>query len=509
MEDIDVRLVIKRLLKKWPVFLLSLALTFGLGFLYLKYSAKKYQVSSSIQLKDNHASEKESTKEKFINGINLAEGTSQLEDELAVLSSYATFSQTVEELNQYLSLYRFDPTLGKMGKFFSKEIYQEDIDIQLDTNGVQAVEVPIYLTFTNDKYYEVKINADHAELYSYKNHRTEGQKNDVSFAQRGTVGERFSSPYATFTVKLQPGFSPQPGARYYFTAHTLKNLAEQYQSRTSFSPISEKSNVVNITLKGTLPEKEIVFLNKLANVYIRKDLEKKTQIGQKTIDFIDNQLSNVSSTLEGVENSLEKFRSNSQVVDVSTTAQTLTSQLNELTRRQSELNTQNEYFRYIGEYIKSNSNAEGSTVMAPSSAGIQDPSLNSLLTELSILNGERASVSYSSKGDQNPVLKVLDERISYTKKAITDNIRNLIQSSNISLKENQQRIADIKRQLGRLPKDEKNLKGIQRQFLFNDNIYKRALPWRPVAPTSTSLTPPGRSAANPWNPTAFSLCSSA
>jgi capsular exopolysaccharide synthesis family protein len=497
MEDIDVRLVIKRLLKKWPVFLLSLTLAFGLGFLYLKYTPKKYQVTSSLQLKDDQLNQKESTKEKFINGINLAEGTSQLEDELAVLSSYSTFQQTVEDLNQYVSLYRFDPQLGKLGKFFSKEIYYEDIDIQIDQNFNQAVEVPIYLTFTNSKYFVVNIDEDYAPLYNYKKHASEGTKSDVSFEQRGTVGERFSSPYGTFTVKMQPGFEPAAGARYYFVMHTLKYLAEMYQGRTNVAPLSEKSNVVNISLKGTLPNKEIAFLNSLTNVYIKNDLEKKNRIGQKTISFIDDQLSSVSSTLEGVENSLEQFRSNSQVVDVSTTAQTLSNQLNELMKKQSELNTQNEYFRYIGEYVKNSADSNTNNVLAPSSAGIQDPSLNSLLTELTILSGKRAEVSYNSKGDLNPRLKVLDEQIAYTKKAISENIQNLIRSSNITMKENQERIAEIKKNINRLPKDEKNLKGIQRKFLFNDNIYNYLLEKRAEAGITVAASSPDKYIIDP------------
>ncbi len=495
MEDIDVRVIIKRLFKQWPVLLVSLLLTFSIGFFYLKSVEKKYLVASFIQLKDQSLGQKESTKEKFISGINTVETASELEDELVILSSFSTFKQTVLKLNNYTSLYRYDNTLGKFGKTFSDEIYQEDISIILDSNFQQLVNVPIHISTVDETTFLVNIEAEDASLYNFKNHTNQVNIKNYSLEQKGTLGKPFSSPYASFTIKPEPGFIFQKGKNYYFIAHTLIDLTDSYRNRTVFSPASEKSNVIKVEIKGALPNKEIVFLNALANQYIENDLLKKTELGQKTISFIDKQLINVSDTLHTVENSLEQFRANSQVVDVSTTAQTLTEQMNELMKKESELKTQNQYYQYIGKYIAKNKNVDD--LPAPSSVGIQDPSLNNLLAELATLSGEKLSVAYNAKGNKNPIMNVIDDKITYTKKAISDNIQNLISSSDISIKENQERIAEIRQNINRLPRDEKNLKGIQRQFYFNDNIYNYLLEKRAEAGINVATNMPSKYIIDP------------
>lgn len=471
MEDIDVRRVLKRLLKRWPLFLICILLSVGVGLLYLNTIEKKYLVTASIQLKDQSTGQKEATKQQFINGINVVGNDPGLDDELGIIASYSIIAQTVQQVGDYLDVYRYKNVIGKTGEIFAKKIYHQDFHLQLDSNRIQIAEVPVYISFIDNTTFQVSMDEKNVEFYDYKTHKFVKASEHVFFAQTGTVGEKFENPYVSFVLTKMPDFSLAEAGKnnYYFVAHSLKNLAESYQRRMSFSPLSEKSNIVTISLKGAIPDKEVAFLNTLNEVYIGNDIQKKNLIGQKTISFINSQLADVSDTLQRVEGSLENFRSNSQVVDVSTTSQTLIAQLNELILAQTQLKTQNDYYRYLGQYLAKN---EGSTdVLAPSSAGIQDQTLVSLINELSALTSEKVSVSYNTNNNNNPVLKVLDQKIGFVKKALSDNIQNLIRSSDISFKENQRRIDEVRRSINRLPKDERNLTNIQRKFFFNNNIY--------------------------------------
>ena len=473
MEDIDVRRVLKRLLKRWPLFLICLLLSVGAGLLYLNAIEKKYLVTASIQLKDQSVGQKESTKQQFISGLNVVGNDPGLDDELGIIASYSTIAQTVKQVGDYLDVYQYRNIIGKAGKVFAKKIYNEGIHIQLDSNRIQLAEVPVHISFIDDKTFKVSLDEKDVEFYDYKKHKFVRKSEHVAFEQQGTVGEKFENPYVSFVLNKMSNFSVAEASKnnYYFVAHSLKNLAESYQQRMSFSPLSEKSNIVTVSLKGAIPDKEVTFLNTLNEVYIGNDIQKKNLIGQKTISFINSQLAGVSDTLHQVEGSLENFRSNSQVVDVSTTSQTLITQLNELILAQTQLKTQNDYYRYLGQYLAKN---EASTdVLAPSSAGIQDQTLVSLINELSALTSEKVSVSYNTNGsnNNNPVLKVLDQKIGFVKKALSDNIQNLIRSSDISFRENQHRIDEVRRSINRLPKDERNLTNIQRKFFFNNNIY--------------------------------------
>ncbi|MBC7919457.1 MAG: AAA family ATPase [Ferruginibacter sp.] len=495
MEEVDVRTVLARLLKKWPIFLLSLALTFGISFLYLKSTEEKYRVQSSIQLKDESLSEEQTAQQNFTTGIRVVGADAELEDELGILSSYSTIRQAVQKQNNFTSLYRYNNNLGKTGRYFAREIYQEDLLIELDLAANQVIEAPIYLSFLDENTFSVNLEIPKATLYNHKNHTPLGIVQIGAFEGKGTVGKPFRSPFANFTLKLKPGFIVRKKDDYYFKAHTLRALTESYQARLVFAPLSAKSNITSVTLQGSSPEKEIAFLNTLASVYIENDQQKKNQLGQKTIRFIDRQLTSVSDTLQKVESSLEKFRKSTNLVDVNVTSEALAAQLSEAEGRQTELRTQNDAYQSIREYIARNE--QGTDLLAPSTAGLDDPSLNNLLTKLADLSGQKSTVEYSSSGNNNPVLNQLNKEIKATKRALSENIRNLIQQSNSALAQNRRRIAELSQSVGRLPKDERSLNNIERKFDLNDNLYNYLLTKRAETAISIASSVPDKNIIDP------------
>ena len=73
MEDIDVRIIIRKLLRKWYWFALSLVITLGLAALYLYIAEKEYSIAATIQLKDQNLGDKGTAQEKFLSGFELLE----------------------------------------------------------------------------------------------------------------------------------------------------------------------------------------------------------------------------------------------------------------------------------------------------------------------------------------------------------------------------------------------------------------------------------------------------
>src|SRR5690606_4438019 len=88
-----------------------------------------------------------------------------------------------------------------------------------------------------------------------------------------------------------------------------------------------ESNIVQLTIQQAVPQKGVDFINAVMRVYLDNELYKKNQLGLRTIEFIDNQLTGVSDSLRRVEGTLESFRARSNVIDIRTSAQTLTTNL--------------------------------------------------------------------------------------------------------------------------------------------------------------------------------------
>ena len=200
--------------------------------------------------------------------------------------------------------------------------------------------------------------------------------------------------------------------------------------------------------------------------------------GFKTIKFIDDQLGGVSNDLKQVESSLESFRSRNSILDINTTAENLTKNLDKLESDKSILAQKLKYYQYIAAALAKETNLKN--IGAPSTFGFEDPLLNNLLMELTRLNQERIGLNYSSK-EGNPVAEVLELKISSVKRSLSENVNNFIEASSQALRDLNNRISDIRRVVQGLPRSERELVNIKRQFDFNDNVYNYLLEKRAEA----------------------------
>jgi capsular exopolysaccharide synthesis family protein len=265
--------------------------------------------------------------------------------------------------------------------------------------------------------------------------------------------------------------------KYYFMVHDLGAMTESYTENLDIKPIARDSKMVEITIKGQVPDKEAAFVNTLLDVYLKNEVEKRTQLGLKTIEFIDQQLEGVSSELKSVEASLESFRSQNNVLDISATAENLSKNLERLETDRSKLDIKLRYYESIASSLNSD-NLTG--IESPSTFGLEDPLLNSMLMELSKMNQERTGLKYSTK-EGNPVTEVLDLKIANHKKALLENVNSFMGATNKALAELDRQIAKVEGTVARLPGSERQLVNIQRRFEFNDNVYNYLLEKRAEA----------------------------
>ena len=512
MEEIDIRLVVRKLLQKWYWFALSLLLTVGLALLYLWVADEAYRVAATIQLKDQSLGDNTVKQEEFLNAFNLLQSDSELEDEIGILTAYSTVQKSLSTLNFEVSYYSYPAALDWFASTVAEEIYPSPFEMVLDTLGGELLDTPIMISFPDEEHYRIRIDADKSPLFVIDG-ATQGINEwpeEISLDTTLLLSESLSLPYLNVAMKVTnpTRLFTETDTDYYVEIHSIGDLTEAYQQALQIETISENSNIARLSLVSATPDKDKRFLDQLIEVYIASDLAKKNRLGKRTIEFIDFQIATVADSLRETEGSLEDFRDENQVIDVGVTSQNLTEQLFTLEDKQAQLSVQNEYYKYMAQYLASNDNI--TDVVAPSSVGIQDELLNSLLIQLAKLNEEKISKDYSSNPN-NPVLRVLERKINNTKQALIDNIDNLINSNDIGLRENNRRISAIRQSMNELPQNERNLTDINRRFAFNDNIYNYLLQKRAEAgiaiasnvPDKTMIDAPRQIGKKPESPKAL------
>jgi len=231
----------------------------------------------------------------------------------------------------------------------------------------------------------------------------------------------------------------------------------------------QNSTMLRMSILGNNRQKNAAFLNKHAETFLQRELDKKNFRAQKTIDFIDEQLALVSQSLSNSESSLEDFRSEGQILNLDYQAQQSFSRLEALQQQRTNLTIKGKYYQYLENYLDQ-VGENGSDLIAPSSLGIDDPLLSELIMELIQRYTERSEVMINSRRD-NPFIANLESRIEITKNTIKESLSNVMQSNNMAMADLDERIADLSGKIRTIPESQRHLFNIERQFTLHDNLF--------------------------------------
>lgn len=472
MEDkINIKKIFHKLIAKWYYFLIAVMIVGPLAYAYVKMATPKYLIKASLLLKNENPGGGYGP-DQFLKGMDLFSANIDLEDEIGMLKSYANVEGAIQRLNFGISYFTEK-------NLMSTEHYGETpFTIDLDSSAAQLVGVPIYIERLSSSKYMVRASAKEASSYDVLTNASREEIPLVDIEEVLDINKPFESKNLSFSIHFNNAFKVEEGAKMYFTINNLVSQSERYQKALTVEPISLESNIVELTIKEAVPQKGVEFIDQVMQVYLENELYKKNELGLRTIRFIDEQLSGVSDSLRQVEGTLESFRSRNNILDIKTSAANLTNNLDQLETEQAELEVKLQYYRYIAGSLQDES--VSSDIVAPSTFGVDDPLLSSLLIELSKLNQERSGLNFSAR-EGNPLAEVIDLKIKNIKRSITENVNNIIDASSIALNDRNRRIAQINAQLQRLPRNERELVKIQRRYDFSDNVYNYLLEKRAEA----------------------------
>lgn len=222
-----------------------------------------------------------------------------------------------------------------------------------------------------------------------------------------------------------------------------------------------------MSVSGTVPEKDKDFLDELSEVYLRDKLDEKKKYFNQSIGFIDAQLIQLTDSLKDVEDSLELFRRQGQMMDLGFASTSLLNGLSELDTRKAEIEMKEKYYLQLEEYIKNNLDEN---ILVPSLIGIDEGSLEGMLENYMELTKELRKQQLLFK-DGKSIDNSVSNEILEIKSAIVAYVDNLKKSNNLLKEELNRRINEYKREFNKLPAKDRELLNIKRKFELNDNIY--------------------------------------
>ena len=459
-ETIDYKALFFKFYRYWYWFVISLIVTLSVAYLFNKYTKPIYEVKTSVLIKED----KTKMDPQQMLGLDLMGSNQNLENEIGILKSYTLTNQTIKQLH-------FEVSYFENKRFITKELYRESpITVIMDTAVNQPINLSFKIKIIDNNRYQIKAEDDAVTLYDYRNYRKADNKVAIKYAHEFNFGERVKGDHFSFVVVRNPDFKKDimEEGDLSFVFNDMDVLTKQYMGLKT-EPINKDASIVEISLRGNNIQKSVDFLNMLTAVYLNRGLEKKNRVAIKTIDFISEQLSSIKDSLSIAEVNLQDYRKKNEVMDLDFQSQQSFEAMKDYDTQKAQLDLKSKYYHYLKDYIiKSRENIDGVTM--PSSMGIEDPIVVGLITELAQLYSDRGELLMTAKL-RNPQVSAIDSKIATTKNNLLSVINNIVNTSNIAVKDVDHRIALMAARIGKLPLTQRLLMGMERKFKVNDEIY--------------------------------------
>lgn len=482
-EDIEfLKRFFSRVLSYWHYIILFVLAMLLIAFVYNKFATPVYAVSASVLVQEPEDANKSVT--DILYGTKGSNGTSSnLENESILLKTLTLIEETLRELEMNVTYY----TKSNFGK---TELYADNpIKITIDD---ASLIIPHGAT--------IKCKIKDKQFYSLVAENEGAMNNFMSLVGQTEPEVPFSFgdrllPFGKFVVVGGFRFKVDLNGlqenvenideEINFVIHDYESLAKRYQEKINIEAFSTESSILRISIEENNPQKGVEFLNSHIQNYIENGLAEKNNIATNTINFINNQLLTIRDSLSQIEGRLEDFKKTNSTVDLSIEGNRLYSDIQEVEKQKSMLEINIKYLSNIKDYISKGDQLEN--IAIPSSFGITDPTLNSLIEQLVAIQLENKMMGINMS-DANPLIKNNKQKIAALKSNIIENINNLQQANQMLLAELRNDIYRFSGALSSLPSAEREKINIQRTYDLSESLYMFLMEKRAEAGISKAIS---------------------
>lgn len=437
-----------KILRNWYWFALSIFIGLVAAWMLNHFMQPEFNIHSSLIINEYESGIK---KVSMSNNYNADRNVDVLaQDHAGRLKSHIVSLNTLQSLGWNISWFQKTPLYGR-------DLYgQEPYKVILLSGKINLTDVPISITSISDSEFRVDVES-----------KTDSLNQLVKFSQKGKFGEPFENKYFGFTLE-KAGDQQATSKNIYFVINNLNNLALQYQKKFKVISNEKKPDLLQLILTESNSKRGVEYLNRLEQTYIEYGLDEKNRVAQNTIEFIDNQLRNITDSLSNSEKKFTNFRTQTQSVDLNQAGGMAMQKQQTLESEKAILDSRLAYLRSLRDEISDSKQMK--QIVLPSVFGITDQTLNTLVSKLSDLYSRREVLSFSVQ-EKAPSLMLLDKEIQLNYNMLSQNISSLLHSSESDLKDLNRRAGGFSSQLSILPKTEQQLSSLKRNFELNNELF--------------------------------------
>ena len=278
-------------------------------------------------------------------------------------------------------------------------------------------------------------------------------------------GENVESNIADFTVTPTGTAVIEVGLKVNFIIKPLITTANQYRGQLRIEQIDRETSLIMISLEDPIKERAEDIVRQLISEYNLEGISDKTLIAENTEKFINERIDGIFKELTSLDSNTQDFKTSNSLTDIDSESQLIMNTNSDLERSTLDLTTQLKLVEYMSDFINNKDNE-----LIPTNLGLSNMSLSQSTILYNDILMERNRL-LKGANSQNPIIINLDSQLSNLKTSILQSLSNLESSLSISLNDLRRQGNKLSSKITAIPKQERELKDIERQQQIVETLY--------------------------------------
>ena len=446
-ENNSFRGLVFHYLKYWYIFAVGILLCVGATFLYIRYkTVPQYMITSTILVKDKDKGASVNAGEA-IGNLGLVKPSSNIDDQIGILSSSSLMEKVVEEL-------ALNVNYMIQGQVRDVTVYWQSLPFYvLVDSKEQPIAMPPFVIQAKDSLsFNLSVNGS-------ENNELNGtyQYGDVLTFGDGQFQVMKNLAYT------QPVKDSGPVTVSFMDT---KNLAAAYSSLLEIETANSTGSLLVINFYDAIPDRGKDIVHSLIEIYAEESVKYQNQLAISTIEIIDERLKLLTGEITDVEKDIAQYKQDNVLTNISSDAAIYLQNARESNKKLEEYQTQIEILNSLESYIQQ----IGDERLVPSSLNIQDPTLSSLISQYNGQQLEKKSLLRSTPED-NPLVVNISRSLDDLRTDILENLKNIKNSLEIAQNNVRQNSYKSQAQIAKVPTAERALLSINRDQGIKQELY--------------------------------------
>lgn len=446
----DLRSVLRIVSKNWYFVVVALVLSALLSFLYSYRLADVYGASTQILLKDR---ETYNYQQQVYTNIGYVAAYGDIVNQKRVLTSYDMVSRTLDKLD-------FDISYYIIGRYKTTEQYgRMPFKVRMQLLDPKLYEKPFDLRI---------IDPDHFEL-SY-DHGDGVVKKTFPFN-----ADNVDKEHDDFTLRVDKVQDITPGnlvrftdSEYRFVVHSRGWLVGKYSYGMAVENL-EYTTILQVTVEDEIAERAKMFLDTLSREYIDYTLRSEYDINERTMEYIDKQINEVSGILGGYENDMERFMASNNILDLGREQEQYYNEMVRYEAQKRQLELMVESVNSLEDYVL---NIGSAKLLPPSFYILEDDIfLKNMLTELYKMQMDMNEKTFDATVI-NPAITKADSLLQLSKGNLLVYLTNTRSAIKDKVLEVDKQVRDYEGMVKGIPANQRGMLNIKRKLNVNEKLHE-------------------------------------